>query len=343
MTTAQERTRRSLIGSASTRQQSAAPAPNPLVPIFAEASRAMPYVERDRPGDREPLRINKHAAAVRTLVLKSTPMPALFDREGRMVRQPAGNLAGQTMMLGAAIVNASRTAQAGANIIVMEHIEPQIIESGSDSKNMVFMSSPTHFVTVDPATFAEVADDSDTPETDPPVHVAQVVRDGRSFGVRFKVTRAQQKERGEQLVADELLAAIISGVAQTADLVLLEAIKAATPAAFTLGAAAAAGVRFTDLRALVGTDGAGAHVSASGNLVAWPFNINVQTGGIAAELTPGIAETIVGAFDHAAVVLGPEMTVIAERLNARGDLMVQGWLNIDAAVPDVSKFWTVGA
>lgn len=338
MTPTQERTRRSLIGATARRTEEHPtpphptpphPTQNPLLPVFAEAARAMPYTERARPGDMDPLRISKRAASARTLVLQSTPLPSIFDREGRTIREPAANMAGQTIMLGAAIVNASRTVQAGANVIVHEHEMP--VKVGND---IALASFPVHFVTVDPAVFAEVSDDADTPETDRPVYVAEVVRGGRSLGVRFKVTRREAKDRGENQVADEVLAAIIAGVAQAADKVLLDAILAANPEAFTLAKAAASGLRIADIRAMVGTAAAGAEFRADGQLVA---------AGVPAELTPGIAATVVGAFDRAAVVLGPEMTIIADRLNVRGDLSVQAWLNIDAAVPDVSKFWTVEA
>lgn len=333
MTPTQDRTRRNLIGKTHTRTDTPREHTNPLLAVFAEAARAMPFTERARPGDAEPLRITKRAAAARTLLLKSTPLPTLFNAEGRMVGTPAANLAGETLTLGAAIVLASRTAQAGANLIVLdERPVPQFVDPQTGAISAY--EFPGEFVSIDPAPFAEVADDADTPETARPLHLAEIKREGRQFGVRFKVNRAEQKARGEQQVADEVLGAIISGVAQVADLVLLQAIKAATPAAFSLAAAAAAGVRVGDLRALVGTAANGATFRADGQLVA---------AGIPAELTPAIAETIVGAFDRAALVVGPELTILADRLNARGDLNVQAWLNIDAAVPDVGKFWTVGA
>jgi hypothetical protein len=320
-----------MVGNTHTRNEARQQHANPLLALIAEAQRAMPYTERARPGDLEPLRIAKRAAAARTLVLKSTPLPTLFNAEGRMMGKPTANLAGETMTLGAAIVQASRTAQAGANLIVLEERpEPQFVDPQTGAMSMY--EFPGEFVSVDPAPFAEVEDDEDTPETERPIHVAEIARDGRQFGVRFKVNRAEQKRRGEQQVADEMLLAIVSGVAQAADLALLEAIKAVTPAAFTLGAAAAAGVRVGDLHALVGTGAAGAEFRADGQLVA---------AGIRAELTPGIAETIVGDFNRAALVVGPELTIMADRMNTRGDVTVQAWLNIDAAVPDRSKFWTV--
>ncbi|WP_176054524.1 hypothetical protein [Paraburkholderia caribensis] len=47
--------------------------------------------------------------------------------------------------------------------------------------------------------------------------------------------------------------AIVQGLARTADAVLSSALVAATPSAFNLAAAAAAGVRMSELRSLVGT------------------------------------------------------------------------------------------
>lgn len=300
---------------------------NPLIDLFGEAQRALPYREIQRDGDREPLRIGKPAASMRTLVIAETPLPSAAV--GRLVP----NMAAETMTLGAAIVAASRAAAAGANLVILPpHAEPAFVDR--ETGIMGTYAFPSEFVSVDPAAFSEIDDDEDTPETERPVSIAEISRDGRQFGVRFKIGHTEQKARGGQQVADEVLQAIISGVAQVADKVLLQAILAGTPGAFSLATAAAAGVKAASLRALIGSDATGAEFRNDGTLTA---------AGITGEFTPTIEETIIGEFARAAIVVGPEMTLTAERLDAAGSLTVQAWVNIAAAVPDISKFWTIEA
>jgi hypothetical protein len=85
------------------------------------------------------------------------------------------------------------------------------------------------------------------------------------------------------------------------------------------------------LRAIVGTDGAGA-TTDQGKLYA---------GGVPAELTPDSAGSFIGAFGRAAIVTDEEIKIIATRTDASGGLEVTCWLGLQALVPDKSKFWTV--
>ena len=333
MTPAQEKTRRSLIGKTETRTEAEKPYTNPLLAVIAEAQRAMPYIERDRPGDQEPLRINKRAASLRNLMLVDTPVRV--DRNGRVMVGSNGNSAGQTITISDAIFQNSRFAQAGGNLVFLaDHAQPQIIETFSDTKLMGTYTFPKSFVVVDPAALAEIDDDTDQAVSDLPMVLSEINRDNqRSFGVTFKLTRAQQKARGEQQTADELMCAIVTGLARVVDKLAVEAILANTPAAFSLASAATAGLRIGDLRGLVGTDGTGATFRADGQLVV--------AGGIEAELTPVTDQTIVGAFDRAAALIGTDMAILCNRLNKNGDVTVSAWLSVDAVCPDAGKFWTV--
>src|SRR5690606_1575138 len=128
--------------------------------------------------------------------------------------------------------------------------------------------------------------------------------------------------------------AIMFGLAQAADRTLLAAIVTETPAAFTHGAAAARNLEFAELRALVGTDGTGATVDAAGSL---------RAAGVLADYTPTIEETVIGAFNRAAVAVHPEIVVHAERRNLQGDLVLTVFANLLPLVPDSGAFWLAGA
>lgn len=152
--------------------------------------------------------------------------------------------------------------------------------------------------------------------------------------VSFKVTRSQLRNYGNDNVVDEILLSLVLGLARAADAALLGAIKATAPALFSLGAAAAQGLRLDELRALVGTAGNGAAIREDGTLTA---------AGIHAELTADMAETMVGAFNRSAVAIHEDVTVTAERRNAAGDLIVTAWANMIPLAPNTAMFWTVGA
>ncbi len=303
---------------------------NPLIEIIGEAQRALPYDVRHRPGMDEPQLLPKRAAALRTLVMKQTSVRV--DKDGKIIVGTGGNMAGETISIEKAIFRGSRFAQAGGNLVFLpEHDDPKFIESGSDSKIMTLRSEPVSFSVVNAATFEEVADDADTPDSDLPLFVSTITRTGqKSFGVRFKLTRANQKARGEQTTADELLASIVAGITKVVDVLATEAILANTPTAFTLAKAASAGLRFGELKALVGTDATGALIRNDGRLTA---------SGIEAELTDATDKTLIGDFSMSAAVIGPDLQILVSRLNKNGDVHVTAWLSAEAVCPDAGKFW----
>ena len=310
---------------------------NPLASLLEEARTALPYDTHYTPGIDDPKFRAKKAAAMRTLVLNSSPLPSLFGPDGRIARDPRFNDAGQTIMLDTAIAKMSRCIEAGAQLIVL----PEPGAPRSDGDLVLIPNNPSEFVSIDPAPFSLVADDTDTPETALPVKTAPIDRYGQQFGVRFRVNRHTQSLRGAEQVAAEAMISITAGIAQTADMVLLRAIRdaiiaahaPASPPWYSPARAAAAGLRFTDLRGIVGTADVELAITGDGELV---------LNNVSAELSPAIAESIIGDFHRAAVVLHPEVTVLAERLNAVGDLVVQAWINISAAVPDPRFFFVWG-
>lgn len=310
---------------------------NPLAGLLEEARTALPYNMHHTPGVDDPKFIAKKAAAMRTLVLNSSPLPSLFGPDGRIARDPRFNDAGETIMLDAAIAKMSRCIEAGAQLIVL----PDAAAPRRDGDVMLIPNNPAEFVSINPAPFSLVADDADTPESALPVKTAPIDRYGQQFGVRFRVDRHTQSLRGPEHVAAEAMTSITAGIAQTCDLVLLKAIRDAIIAAYAPASplwysparAAAAGLRFTDLRGIVGTADVELAITGDGELV---------LNNVSAELSPAIAESIIGDFHRSAVVLHPEVTVLAERLNAAGDLVVTAWMNISAAVPDPRFFFVYG-
>ena len=115
---------------------------------------------------------------------------------------------------------------------------------------------------------------------------------------------------------------------------LLSVLSNASLQNFSLGAAAAAGLCFDDLRGIVGTTGAGAAVGADGVL---------RVSGVAAELTDTGAGSFVGAFGQAAVILDRDVRIVADRSSRDGDLQLSVFTGAAALVPDPAKFFAVAA
>jgi len=173
--------------------------------------------------------------------------------------------------------------------------------------------------------------------TDSAIQVYRAYADRKTipaYGVRIPMSRSEQKSYREGELADSVLVSIALGVSRAADAALLGAIKAANPAAFSLAAAAAKGLKFHELRSLVGTAGTGAAVGQDGAL---------RVAGVQAELTPDIDATIVGAFNRSAVAIHEEITLLAERINVQGALVLTCWVHLQALLPKPDSFFSVGA
>lgn len=305
---------------------------NPLIELLSEAQRAMPDVSVGKDSD-NPRYIKRKAASLRTLVLNKSTMPML-NGTGQLIGAAHANIAGQQIPCSTAIAKGSRVAEAGASLIYLpDHFTPQFI--GKELVAMKTKEFPRHFVDVDAAIFAEIPDDQEVTTSDRPFNLAPInLADLRQFSVRFKVNHKEQVDRGGEQVANEILAGIMAGISRTVDAVYLDTVLAATPEAFALSKAATKGAKVQNLRGLVGTDGAGAEFRADGQLV---------VAGIQAELTAAMESTVIGWFERGAVVMGPDLSILAERLNANGDLDVTAWFSLMTVVPDAGKFWTVSA
>jgi len=190
------------------------------------------------------------------------------------------------------------------------------------------------FPRLEPATFSNVADDADVAvSANLPMHRATMDwSQAQGVAVRFEVPRSTQKDYDQELFSDELLLALALGLGRATDRLMLAAVAAATPAPFSLAAAAAQGLKAGELRALIGTSANGAEFRADGQLTAV---------GIAAELTADMAGTLVGAWDRAAIAISNDVHLLAERTAKNGTLAVTALAHMIPMLPDSSKFWSV--
>lgn len=229
--------------------------------------------------------------------------------------------------LAAAVIENCLVAKAGASVIVAA----QRNMAGTETHPVLYRDAGL-FRVVEPATFGGVADGADAGAGATPWHDSLIEwPTAPSVAYRTTLSRASQKAvGGGEMLEENMLEAIIAGLAEAADRTLLAAIVEATPAAFTLAAAAARGLRFGHLAALVGTTGQGAAVGADGTL---------RAAGIPAELTRTVASTVVGDFRKAAVAIHPELTVHVERISVNGEIGFSVFANMLPLVPDASAFW----
>lgn len=305
---------------------------NPLTDMLAEAQRTQPHQDFKRDGFDDPIRIRKPAASLRTLSLKNSFMPALIGQDGTtLTAAPIANMAGEKIPMSAAIIANSRVAKAGAHIIIRPD-QTRAIAMGQRG-GVALANQVGHFVTVEAAQFSFVPDEEEVPVSLIPVSRAKLNWEtAQSIGVRFHLNHKTQKDIGNDQYAAELMVAITIGLARAADRMILEAINATTPAAFTLGAAAAQGIAAHELRGIVGVSGIGAAFRNDGTLTA---------AGVSAELTGDMGGTLIGAFNRCAIAIHEDVSVLAERTSAAGALDVTCWCSMIALLPDSQKFWSV--
>jgi hypothetical protein len=133
---------------------------------------------------------------------------------------------------------------------------------------------------------------------------------------------------------------IALGLGRLADRVAFETILASGPEVFTVAKAAALGLAWGDIRALIGTNGENALIAEDGTICACPPT--AATTGIIAELTAETAATIVGAWSMAAIAVAEDITLIAQKTGKNGDLKLTCWCNMEALLPTPGAFWKLG-
>ncbi|MHA6830450.1 hypothetical protein [Ralstonia pseudosolanacearum] len=308
---------------------------NPLDALTDAASRALGFRDYGRGDDIR--RVAQPAVASGTIDLSEfiadgNPAPNIYGVQNR----PAG----ETLPLNprAIIEQYSRCVQAGASVILAHPRDTAIAIKDEKTDGLLgFYEDPQLLRVVDPAAFQTLADGSAATASAMPTHDAVFTWPSvPTAAFRTTVTRAQNRALGGgENLRSALLDAILRGLAEYCDGLLLAAIAATTPAAFSFGAAAARHLKLEDLRGLVGTNGAGAAFRGDGAFVLNP--------GIPAELTAAHAASFIGAFGTAGIALWPTLDVHVRRMNVDGDLDVTCLANAQAVVADPSKFWTVAA
>jgi len=274
------------------------------------------------------VRIPKPASTAGVISLKGMQLsPPAGD--ARALRSDETIPAGKLVPLSASLAKNSRVAQAGATVIIHA---PAPKAHGDGNGTFVLMERPRRFVLIEAAPFAKVADGSDVEATGASIMRATLSFDGPSYGVSHTFTRRDISEYGFDALAEQAMESIAFGLARACDHAVLTAIVATAPAAFSIGAAASAGFDWSELRAFVGTHGAGAAVSADGAL---------RAAGVGATLTPVIAETVAGSFTRAAVAVMDDLRVAVERRGLTGGVTVTAWADIKALLPNVLAFWSI--
>lgn len=245
-----------------------------------------------------------------------------------------GRPAGETESVQLAVTRMSRVVQAGAHVIPVDAAP----EPGDPTS---LWQRAGRFSVITGATFDEGSDSAPLTAQPLPVEVAPIEVDQMGqYGVRFEISRREQKDT----MPGELNAKIVNGIgyalAQLVDRIALEKATSAhfeegeqgqqSAPAFSLANAAAKGLRFDELRAVVGSNGDGAAVD----------NGTLHVAGVPAELTGDATDTIVGDFSRMGVAIMDEVRVLVERTRLDGSIAVTCWVDAQALVPDAGYFWS---
>jgi ribonucleotide monophosphatase NagD (HAD superfamily) len=97
--------------------------------------------------------------------------------------------------------------------------------------------------------------------------------------------------------------------------------------------AAAAGLRWGDLRAVIGTGAAAGSVAVE--------NGTLRALGVPGELTADTAKAYVADWRGAGVFVSDAVDLIIDRTSAAGDLVVTAWVGAQGVIADPSRFLEV--
>jgi phage head maturation protease len=253
---------------------------------------------------------------------------------------------GQHWRLKEAVLASARTLQLGAHLLPYRELDD------AEAKARGLAIYPKLLRIVDPAPFATQAEPAHNPAITWSANLAADTADaavasipvkdayvslgyGSTIAVRksFRCKISHATRRDDAGIFAALSHAIVHGIARAVDEVLLAAITAASPTVYTLAAAAAAGRRFGDLRALVGTAGNGAAVAQDGVL---------RAAGVPADLTASTAKTFVADWSRVGVAVHEQIDLVIDAVNKRGDVFVTVALDCHALLPEVSSsIWEV--
>jgi hypothetical protein len=298
-----------------------------LAGLITRASHAVGFIDRNRTPHGEPNIVATPAAATASFRLMDA-FPAPSAEQARSLSVDNYSTAGVTHTFSAAAQRASRVLAAGARLV---HVADAV---AADDSSTGFYKRKTHFSVITGAPFAVVADGADAVDSPLSVVKAEInLGDAPSHATSFRLSRKEIKAQSPEDLEYVIANSLALGLGQLIDRVLLQAVIAASPSAFTLAAAASRGLKFAELAAIAGTSMAGAAVGVDGVL---------RAAGIRAEMSDSMAETLVGCWSRAALACEQEVHLIAKRLNTVGDLDVVMHVNLQPLLPTGDlDFWAV--
>lgn len=281
----------------------------------------------------------KRAANVMHMNLRNSTALAQPANPLRTMRSglPDAGTPGKVIDLNTALAASSRCVEAGSRIIVVPAAEEARFINGEP----VFEQRDIHFDLIEP-TRATRHDGNDLPLSPLAIFRDYVnVENMPSFGIHVSLTRREMKQFNDGELAASAMASIILGLGRTVDEVILGSVLFNKPGPFGLQSAAAAGLRFSELRAMIGTNGTGAGVAEDGSLRAG-WGATTDNSGIVAELTDVCAETVIGDFSRAAAAIHEEIRLVADRTGTDGSMTLTAFAGVQALLPRPGVFWVRG-
>jgi hypothetical protein len=245
---------------------------------------------------------------------------------------------GKVVPISADVARQSRFAQAGG-IIIPASTPPKRLQDSHGAD--IWYQSAREFHVIQPAPFVVAGYDGGfgvSPQTWPVISDDDSVSDGGSisssmptYGCRLVLTRRQLKKLPRELWAYEISKTLSLGLANVVDRVVFGALdNALQPSAWSYGWPAAMDLHHSELSAVLGTAGVGAHVREDGVLT---------YGGICpAEYTSAVSSTLVGAFNRAACFIRDDLQLTAKHHGIEGGLQVDAIISLRAAVPSIDYF-----
>lgn len=312
-----------------------------LSALIEEAGRQVGYHEHQR-GDSPSVMTKKPAGVSGVIDLRELDAASPASLAVRSTRALNVKPAAETVGVAIRVAGESAVVRAGAHLIFCDPVgEAKPLAVGGQ---VAWQSRPGYFVNVRPADFA-MLDGWVTPAeevTDQPPPISREEIDlGRNEGVSsspwaWSTTLTRRDSIMYENLQDEILLAIQLGVARLADQVLLRRLDriAETLAPYSLAAFAAAGLRFGDAKAVIGSAATGAAVGVDGVL---------RAQGVAGDLTDTTAATYIGAWSRAAIAMRPELRVSLLRSGRDGALQMTIFVDAEALIPSSAFFFKVAA
>jgi len=327
-----EQLQRQLKGQIMTREKSDEVAP--MVELLKRAKTAVAKATVNSNGDfLHDHRRNKIAGINGTISLRDL-LPDLQDQDGRVYSVPNATNAGSSESLSLTLARNSRVIEAGT-ILMPFPVTGETVVAGNV---MGTREEPSEFITIEPALIDSLTLDGNgegtVNATAIPAKSAKLDRNALTQrAVRFSVPRSTQKAKSDSELSAHIMQSLALGLGKAVDEELLNKINAITLSGFSLANAATMGVKFEELRGIVGKNAIGA-TTEQGNLLA---------NGIPAEFSSTIASTVIGAFNRSAVAISDEITLLIERTNVNGTMDVTAWVDMQALVPNAAKYFLAGA